>query len=49
MDAIDEDVDEQEWMKRLYGEDVRIVDLLDEVIPDGWVLIEGTLLSLHAN
>jgi hypothetical protein len=36
-------------MKKSYGEDVRFVDLLDEEIPEGWILIDGTLLSLHAN
>jgi len=40
MDAIDENFNEEEWMKRLYGEDVRIADSLDE-LPDGWILIEG--------
>jgi hypothetical protein len=40
MDAIDENFNEQEWMKKLYGEDIRIVDSIDE-IPDGWILIEG--------
>ena len=40
MDAIDENFNEQEWMKRLYGEDVRIVDSIDEV-PEGWILVEG--------
>jgi hypothetical protein len=45
MDAIDEDVNEQEWMKRLYGEDLRIVDSIDDV-PKGWILVEGNFL-LH--
>ena len=49
MDEIDENFNKAEWMKKSYGEGVRIVDLLDEVIPEGWVLIEGALLSLHAN
>ena len=49
MDEIDENFNKQEWMKKSYGEDVRIVDLLDEEIPEGWILIDGTLLSLHAN
>lgn len=40
LDAIDENFNEDEWMKNLYGEDVRIVDSLDE-LPDGWILIEG--------
>ena len=39
MDAIDENFNEQEWMKKLYGEDVRIVDSIDEV-PEGWILVE---------
>jgi len=48
MDEIDEDFNEEEWMKKAYGEGVRFVDLLDEQIPEGWILIDGTL-SLHAN
>jgi hypothetical protein len=35
MDEVDENFNEEEWMKRSYGEDVRFVDLLDEEIPEG--------------
>ena len=45
MDAIDENFNEQEWMKRLYGEDVHIVNSIDE-IPEGWILVEGNFLTL---
>ena len=43
MEAIDDDLSEQEWMKKLYGEDVRIVDSIDDV-PQGWILVEGNFL-----
>jgi hypothetical protein len=49
MDEIDENFNKEEWMKKAYGEGVRFVDLLDEEIPEGWILIDGTLLSLHGN
>ena len=42
-DEIDENFNKEEWMKRLYGEDVRIVDeaeIDDEIIPEGWILID---------
>ena len=40
IDAFDENFNEQEWMKRLYGEDVRIIDSVEE-IPEGWILVLG--------
>jgi hypothetical protein len=49
MDEVDENFNEEEWMKKSYGKDVRFADLLDEEIPESWILIDGTLLSLHAN
>ena len=44
MEAYDENFNKQEWMKRLYGEDVRIVDSVDEEVPEGWILVEGNFL-----
>ena len=35
----DMNFDEQEWMKKAYGEKVIIVDM--DVVPDGWILIDG--------
>jgi hypothetical protein len=40
IDAFDENFNEQEWMKRLYGEDVRIIDSVEQ-IPEGWILVLG--------
>jgi hypothetical protein len=40
IDALDENFKEEEWMKRLYGEDIRFVDCIDEV-PEGWILVDG--------
>jgi len=31
--------DEQEWMKKAYGEKVIVVDMDD--VPDGWILVDG--------
>ena len=45
LDEIDDNFNEQEWMKKLYGEDVRIVNSVDEV-PERWILIEGRPLPL---
>ena len=36
----DIDFDEQEWMKKAYGEKVIVVDMND--VPDGWILVDGT-------
>ena len=41
IDAFDENFNEEEWMKKLYGEDVRIIDSVEE-IPEGWILVLGT-------
>ena len=35
----DLDFDEQEWMKKAYGEKVIIVDMNN--VPDGWILVDG--------
>jgi hypothetical protein len=35
----DVDFDEQEWMKKAYGEKVIIVDM--DYVPDGWILVDG--------
>jgi len=35
----DVDFDEQEWMKKAYGDKVIVVDMVD--VPDGWILIDG--------
>ena len=44
MDEIDENFNKEEWMIKLYGEGVRFIDIDDEIIPSGWVLIEGKSL-----
>ena len=44
MDEIDENFNKEEWMTKLYGEGVRFIDIDDEIIPEGWVLIEGKSL-----
>lgn len=44
MDDYDENFNKEEWRKRLYGEDVRIVDSVDEDVPEGWILVEGNFL-----
>ena len=31
--------DEQEWMKKAYGERVIVVDMVN--VPDGWILVDG--------
>ena len=46
MDAIDENFDEQEWMKKLYGQDIRFVDSIDEV-PEGWILVDGNFRTSY--
>ena len=35
----DVNFDEEEWIKKAYGENVIVVDLFD--VPDGWILIDG--------
>jgi hypothetical protein len=35
----DVDFDEQEWIKKAYGDKVIVVDMVD--VPDGWILIDG--------
>src|SRR5271154_4332061 len=41
MEAYDENFNKEEWMQKLYGEDVRIVDSVDEEVPEGWILVDG--------
>src|SRR6266516_100489 len=43
-DEIDENFDEKEWFKKVYGPDIVIVQT-DEDVPDGWILVDGTLLA----
>ena len=35
----DVNFDEEEWMKKAYGEKVIVVDMDD--VPDGWILVDG--------
>ena len=44
----DVNFDEQEWMKKAYGERVIIVDMEDD-IPDGWILVDGMSIAANAN
>lgn len=39
LDEIDADFDEDEWIKKAYGENVEIVDMRN--VPKGWVLVHG--------
>jgi hypothetical protein len=41
----DVNFDEEEWIKKAYGENVIVVDLYD--VPDGWILVDG--ISCHNN
>jgi hypothetical protein len=48
IEDMDEDFDEDEWIKGCYGSDIKIVS--KHGIPHGWILIDGTFeISLDVN